>query len=78
VYRAGPRFGVRVWDRARVRHVDAVHGTFACALREALRFAFAAQARQAQEQERERPPGPPLPSPELLVTVLETAVEAVA
>ena len=84
VYRAGTRFGVRVWDRDRVRHVDGVHGTFACALREAIRLAFAAQDRQDQERDRPRDmgaapqPGPALPTPELLATVLGTVCEVVA
>jgi len=53
----GYRFNVRVWDRDRTQYVDAVHGTFGCALREAVRLAFAAQDR-AEPMPLGRSPSP--------------------
>jgi len=77
VYPVGKRFGVRVWSEDRDWSVDAVHGTFSCALKLALRRAFDEQDRQ-DRQDREPDPGPVFPSPALLATVLQTATEAVA
>jgi len=76
VHPHGTRFGVRVWDRDRVRSVDGVHATFSCALRLALRHAFA--ARDRQDRDRDRQPGPALPSPELLAAAMATVCEVVA
>ena len=81
VHRAGRRFAVRLWARDRTHYVDAVHGTFSCALKLALRRAFDAQD-QADDQDQEREhapqPGPALPSPALLASLLANAGEAVA
>jgi len=78
VHRAGRRFAVRLWARDRTHYVDAVHGTFSCALKLALRRAFDAQDAQDQEQEHAPQPGPPWPSPALLAALLATVGEAVA
>jgi len=81
VYPVGKRFGVRVWSEDRTWSVDAVHGTFSCALKLALRRAFDAQD-QADDQDQEREhapqPGPSWPSPALLASLLANVGEVVA